>query len=398
MGDIKMKRVLVINGSNNEIMLIQAAKRLGYYVITTGNNPTLIGHKYADEYHSADYSDYDAMLALAKSLRIDAVISNCNDLGMMTATYINHELGLPGVYDDLETARVFHEKDAFKAFATEHGFSTPAGKVFDDFEAAGEFLRHIEFPVMIKPIDACGGRGISRAESIDEGVIALKKAFKQSIAKRIVIEEYIQGKQYDLHAIVENQKIVLFYASNEYTYKNPYRVSALTMPADHSPEITRQIINDIERMAEILKIKDGLLWLQYRVKNGKAFIVESSRRCGGNNMIDLVSNGYGKDIGEYMVRLETGMEYKGFFDGVTLRKPQGYQSFMAPYNGVVDHIEISDELRKHIYKEWYWCKDAQVIEDYLHDELGVVLFEYDSIEEMSKALDTINRDAKVVMQ
>ena len=59
-----MKRLLILNGSFSEITLIQAAKKLGYYVITSGNNPQLIGHKYADEYIPADYSDKEAVLQL----------------------------------------------------------------------------------------------------------------------------------------------------------------------------------------------------------------------------------------------------------------------------------------------------------------------------------------------
>lgn len=64
-----MKKLLILNGSHSEITLIQAAKQLGYYVITSGNNPQLMGHKYADEYIPADYSDKEKILQPGKGKR-----------------------------------------------------------------------------------------------------------------------------------------------------------------------------------------------------------------------------------------------------------------------------------------------------------------------------------------
>ena len=67
-----MKKLLMLNGSHSEISMIEAAKALGYYVITTGNNPNLIGHKYANEYIFGDYSDKEAMLKLAQKEKIQS--------------------------------------------------------------------------------------------------------------------------------------------------------------------------------------------------------------------------------------------------------------------------------------------------------------------------------------
>ena len=127
------KKILILNGSSSEIMLIEAAKRLGYYVITSGNNPGLIGHRYADEYCPADFSNHDEILNLAKKRGIDAICANANDLGMLTAIYVAEQMGLPGVRDSYEISRVFHEKDLFKKFALENHFPTPKSVMFDDF-------------------------------------------------------------------------------------------------------------------------------------------------------------------------------------------------------------------------------------------------------------------------
>lgn len=70
-----MKKILILNGSHSEIPLICEARGLGYYVITSGNNPHLPGHKYADEYRFGDYSNQEQMLQIAKECDIDAICS-----------------------------------------------------------------------------------------------------------------------------------------------------------------------------------------------------------------------------------------------------------------------------------------------------------------------------------
>lgn len=392
------KKVLILNGSSSEIMLIEAAKRLGYYVITSGNNPGLIGHRYADEYCPADFSNHGEMLALAKRLKIDAICANANDLGMLTAIYVAEQMGLPGVRDSYEISRIFHEKDLFKKFALEHHFPTPKSMMFDELEKAYDYLKDAEYPLMIKPVDLSAGRGCSKVSSYEEGMNAAEFAFEKSKAKRIVIEEYILGRQYDFHTIVINKKVVFYSASNEFSYKNPYQVSCLTIPADHSDKIIQCLKSMVEQMAELLDIADGPLWLQYRIKNNQPYIIESARRCGGNNMLDILSRGYGKDFGEWVVRLETGLNYDDFSEKPVHRKCQAYQSLMAGRNGKIKGVYIDKELRKHIYNEYYWYKEGELVTDYLYERWGIVLFEYDTQQEMMDVVCKVNDMAKVLME
>ena len=98
-----MKKMLLLGGSHAEIPMIQAAKKMGYYVITSGNQADGLGHPYGDEYIKKDFSDKDAILQLAKEEQIDAICSGCNDFACLTAAYVAEKLGLPG-HDSYETA------------------------------------------------------------------------------------------------------------------------------------------------------------------------------------------------------------------------------------------------------------------------------------------------------
>lgn len=393
-----MKKLLVLNAGSSEIMLINAAKRLGFYVITTGLGADLPGRRYAHQYVEADYSDHNAVLQLAKQLKIDAVCANANDEGFMTAVYVAEKLGLPGVWDSYEIAAIFHKKDLFKRFAKQNHFLTPQSETFVQAEEAVRYLETAAFPVIIKPVDRCGGLGVSEAADVKEGMAGVRLAFQMSKAGRIVIEEYLPGRQYDFHTFLIDGKLAYCSTSNEYSFQNPYRVNCLTIPADHACEITQMLVQETERMADILHLADGVLWIQYRIRDGRPWIIETGRRCGGNNMLDLLSRGFGTDFGEWVVRLETGLEYKDFVKSPIQVKCQGYQSLSPEKNGKIKGVHIADHLKKHIFEEYDWFQEGEEVTDYLYTSKGIVLFEYDTPEEMKKEIATINEDIRLIIE
>lgn len=115
-------------------------------------------------------------------------------------------------------------------------------------------------------------------------------------------------------------------------------------------------------------------------------------------MLDILSRGYGKDFGEWVVRLETGLDYDDFSEKLEHKRCQAYQSLMAEKNGKIKDIYIDNELKKHIYKEYYWYKENECVKDYLYERWGIVLFEYDTQEEMMESIKRINEMAKVVIE
>lgn len=393
-----MKKLLVLNGSSSETMLIQAAKRLGFYVITTGMGESLPGRKYADQYVKADYSSHKEMLQLAKQLNIDAICANANDEGFLTAVDVAEKLGLPGVRDSYPVAEIFHKKDLFKQFAKEHHVLTPQSEMFETYSDAASYLETVRFPVIVKPVDRCGGLGVSEASDYGRGVEAVRKAFLMSKAGRIVIETYLPGRQYDFHTFLVDGRLAYYSASNEYSFQNPYRVNCLTIPADHDAAVTKKLVQETERMAQILHMADGVFWMQYKILDGEPWIIETGRRCGGNNMLDLLSRGFGTDFGEWVVRLETGLDYKQFAKNPVQVKCQGYQSLSPEKNGRIKGVYLADHLKEHIFQSYYWFQEGEEVTDYLYTSKGIVLFEYDTPEQMREEAARINEDARLVME
>ncbi len=384
-----MKKVLMLSASHNDERLIRGLKKLGCYVITTGNRADLPGHKLADEYVYGDYSDLEAMLELAKRLEVDAVCPCCNDFGVKTAAYVQDKLGFKG-QDSYETTLIIHDKDKFKKFAEElGGINTPIAKNFKDEDSALVWAEKVtDFPVIIKPVDLSAGNGIRRADSVDELKENIKFAFKTSREKRIVIEPFIEGTQHGFCTYLINKKVVAVCSNNEHSFINKYRVEADSFPADHVELVRADLIAQIERMANALDLVDGIFHLQYILKDGKAYILECMRRVLGNlYSVPAEGLGGGFDWDYWEVRAKCGF---GVADAFPKYVPEegfwAYRALIAKENGIYKGVHLTKEFSDHVYDEWMLQKPGYVIKNHMSDPLGFYFLKFDNAEEMHRVI------------
>lgn len=396
MEEIKKKRVLLLNASHNDERLIHALKKLGCYVITTGNRPELPGHKLADEYVYGDYTNPEEMYALAKNKQVDAVCPCCNDFGVITAAYISERLGFCG-QDDYETTLILHNKDKFKAFAAElGGIDTPDAVSFGEPEGAVKWAEtgEFEYPLIVKPVDLSAGNGIHRADTLQELLNCIQVAFDKSRVKHIVIEPYIEGTQHGFCTYLIDRKVVAVCSNNEHSMINPYRVEVDTYPADHVELVQESLIRQIETIAQALKLSDGIFHLQYILKDGRAHILECMRRVLGNlYSIPAECLGDGFDWDYWEVRAKCGFGYDGFPKCVPQRGFWAYRALIAEQNGIYDSILVPADIQKYVDSDWMLHSPGYVIENHMSDPVGFLFMQFSSQSEMMEIM--INRYAEI---
>jgi biotin carboxylase len=385
----KKKKLLILNGSHSEIPLIQSAKSLGFHVITTGNNPELIGHQYADDRCFTDYSDPDAVLEIAAKLNIDVVCSCSNDFGIITASYISEKMGLPG-HDSYVTTKILHQKDLFKNFSMKNEIPTPYAEGFDNIDKALMSIKKRDYPLIVKPIDLSGGKGVSVVFSVEECPEAVNKAFSLSHAKRIVIEDFIEGTQHSFSTFIVKGRVIFYFSDNEYSYLNPFFVSTSAAPAVNAYDVAGDLIHAIEKIARALSLIDGIFHIQYLYSNKKAYILEITRRCSGDLYPYPVDYSTGLDWAGWIVRAETGMDCSGF-PAVTQKGFCGRHCIMSPKNGIIKRVVVDKRIEENIYDRLIWLKKGDRIDNYLGDKAGVVLLKYDSMDEMLDKTARINQ-------
>ena len=381
-----MKKVLMLCASHNDLGLIWALRKLGYFIISTGSMPGLIGEKYVDEYIQADYSDKDLILNIAKQKNMDAVCPCCNDFGVYTAAYVAEKLGLPG-YDSYETTLILHNKDRFKRFAKENHIPTPEAKIFSDDQQAYEYIQKAAYPIIVKPTDCSAGNGIHKAEDKEEGFAAVKEAFLKSRAGRIVIEPYISGTQHGFCTFLSKQKVVAYCSNNEYSFINPYRVEIDTFPADKDHQVSGLLIGQIEKIAKALSLKDGIFHLQYMMNpNGDPQIIEVMRRTIGNMYWYPASMRNGFDWNYWEARARCGLSCESFPKEAVSEGFYAYKTILAKENGIIETIQIPEKYKKNLMNTLILKKEGDLVTHYESEPIGFFFFNFSSPEEMKQIL------------
>lgn len=386
-----MKKALILCASHNDIGMVLSLKKLGYYVICTGNLPNQVGEQLCDKYIPGDYSDKNLMLEIAKKECIDVIINSCNDWGVYSAAYVAEKLGLPG-YDSYETTLILNNKDKFKEFAKSIGLTSPISYSFVDEQTAYSHIETVKFPVIIKPTDASAGNGVQKVDNFEAAKDAIKYAYNVSKAKTIVIEPFIEGKQYGFCTFLVNKKVVAYCSNNEYSIVNPYRVELNTYPADNFDIVRDDITKQIELIAEKLDLKDGIFHLQYIYDGEKAQIIEVMRRLLGNRYF-LAGNMLTNTNWEYWeTRAKCGLSCEDFPKTEQL----GFISskvILASENGIIDSISGVEMYAPYIYDSIQVKNIGDKITDFKSQPVSIYYMIFSSREEMQHILvDSFRND------
>jgi carbamoylphosphate synthase large subunit len=392
-----MKRVLLLGGSYSDIPLIKEAKRRGMYVITSGNNPKDLGHQYSDEQHFVDFSNKEKALELAKKLSIDYIIPSAHDLSMVTSSYISEQMGLHTL-DSYNATLLLHHKDKFKKFVNENNLMSSKSVSFSDLNQALSYQCNLKFPVIVKPIDMGGGKGITKVCDNKDLAEAIQYAFTVSIAKKIIIEEFVEGTLHSCSTFIKNSKVVFIYCDNEHSSNNPYGVSTSTSPMKDKNLVEKRLREQTEKLVSLLHLQDGLLHMQflYDKKSDNLNIIEYTRRMPGD---------------WYYLPLEksTGFSYvTNVFNGYVneeittdLKEQKGYFSrhcLLSEKEGMLNDIYLDNEIKENIIDSFIWGKCGDIISDITYQKFGLYFLEYNTYEEMMKKTDLLHQLIKLEIE
>lgn len=389
-----MKKVLLLGGSHSEIPLILAAQNRGYYVITTGNQPNGLGHKYSNKYINCDFSNKEKMLEIARSENVDAVCSGCNDFALLSAAYVTEKLDIPG-HDSYDKSLIIHHKDKYRKFAKDNGIPTPVSYKCKNFEEVCDSAKKIGYPVIIKPVDLTGGKGIKKCENESELNFAYNDACLRTREDYIIVEKFIDGSNHGFSAFIQNQKVTFFFADNEQYYLNKYMVSGASTPADVSGDILEKLCNYSDLIANKLKLVDGILHIQYIVgEDGIPYIIEVCRRAPGDLYIKFVQMSTEINYPDMIFCAESGISLPVFNN----KNPDSFfvrHCIMSDLCGVIDDIVFSEKIKDNIVDNIIWGKSGDFIADKFTYKAGIVFLKFETKKEMDNKLSNINDLIKI---
>ena len=344
-----MQKILIVGGSHSELSLAQEAKKLGLYTITVGN---ILGnaHLEADEYHLLDYSDKESILEFAKQNSIDHICFGAHDLSMTTTSYVAQHLNFD-IYDNYETTLNLHHKDRFKAISQQHSINTPKSISITLDDNISDISK-LKMPLIIKPVDMGGGKGITVIKDTKQLTKAINDAFSYSKIKKVIIEEFFEGSLHSLSTWIVDKKVVFHHTDDEFECpNNPYGVCISLAPASNFGLIKGKLINEVEKISNVFKLKNGLLHIQYLQNKDDFTIVECTRRMPGdlyNIPVEMKTTfPYAKNI------ILNAIEQKPILTYETNHKIvsrycviDSYPNSIEPY--IVDRVQIKNANKKEI--------------------------------------------------
>ncbi len=384
---VTKKKILILNAGYSEIPLIDAAKEEGFYVITTGMNGKAPGHKLADEYVPADYSDGDAIYDLAKEKEVNAICSGCTDFSYLATAYACEKLGLPG-HDSYEVAKILHHKDMYRKFAQRVGIKSPKAITYTS-KSDLDKLSNLSFPVLVKPVDLFSGMGISRCESAREVETAIKKVEEVTREPKVVIEEFLEGTNHGFSVIIKDKKVICYIVDEEVHDYNEYAVSAAFTPSGVPQSALQQLICDTETMSRELNLVDGLVHIQFILSaDGIPTILEVCRRSPGDLYIKFAQKATGVNYPKLIVRSESGLPIDVATQGLEAENWLR-QVVACTQEGIVIGLEIDETIKKYIVESDVHLEEGHKIEKGQIYKCGVLFLKFNTAEEMREVAKNI---------
>ena len=382
---------MLLGGLRYLIPVIETAHRLGYYVITCDYLPNNIAHKYSDEYCNVSIIDKDAVLEAARERGIDGIMSFAVDPGVVTAAYVQDKLGLPG--NPYESVCILQNKDRFRKFLSDNGFNTPEAFGYASMEEALSKADVLRYPVIVKPTDAAGSKGVVRVDGPSELESALKSAFAHSISGNVIVEQFIEkqgcSSDSDSFSVDGSLDFVTFSAQRfDAAASNPYTPSAYSWPSTMSEEDESYLKGELQRLITLLGMKTSIYNIETRVgTDGKPYIMEVSPRGGGNRLSEMIHLATGTSLIENAVRAAVGEEvlpmqspvYNGFWAEVILHSDN---------DGKFDSLEISEEVKPFVIETDLWVSKGDAVSrfDGANNAIGTLVLRFDTAERLEQCI------------
>lgn len=395
---------MLLGGIRYLLPVIKAAHEQGYYVITADYLPDNIAHKYSDEYVNVSIIDKEAVLKVAQERQIDGIMSFGVDPGVVSASYVQEKMGLPS-FGPYESVCILQNKDRFRAFLAEHGFNGPKAKGYESVIDALADKDTLDYPVIVKPTDSAGSKGVSRVDKPEQLEAAVSYAFDKSLSGHIIIEEFIEkqgcSSDTDSFSVEGKLKFVSFNAQYfDAKAVNPYTPAAYSWPSTFTKEQEDYLTSEIQRLITLLGMKTNIYNIETRIgTNGKPYIMELTPRGGGNRLCEMLHYATGVDMITAMTRYVVGdavpeieqKPYEGHWAEVILH---------ADKTGVFDYLEISKDLPAKIVEEDLWVKKGDKINGFegANDAIGTLVLRFEREGEMVKAIDDISSWLNVVVK
>lgn len=317
------------------------------------------GHKFADEYHNVSTTDKEAVLKLAQELKIDGIVCYASDPAAPTAAYVAEKMGLAG--HPYKSVEIVSKKDLFRKFLAENGFNTPFAKGYTSVEDVKKDWNLFKKPIMVKPVDSSGSKGITKIYDLSQVENAMEYALSFSRDKRVVVEEYIESFVDPINGdgfSVDGELVFSCFAGQYFSpnVPNPFTPVSSIWPNRMREDLHKKVHDEFQRALTLLKMKSGSYNFEARIdKDENVYLMEIGTRNGGNLGPQAIEKATGVDMVEYTIKAAMSEDCSDLKQ-TSAKQCCAYYVVHSLKNGKFKEVKIDEQFEKNNIIEFHQMK------------------------------------------
>lgn len=398
-----MKKILLLGGSTQQIPAIEYANEHGYYTVLCDYLKDNPGQHYAKKFYCVSTTDKEVILEVARNEKVDGIVAYASDPAAPTAAYVAEKLGLPT--NPYKSVELLAYKDKFREFLRDNGFNCPKAKAYCSLKKAKEEFNQFSLPIMVKPVDSSGSKGVSKVDKIEDLEDAFYRALDNSRGKNIIIEEFImQDHPYMIagDCFVINGKVEFWGLLNSHRDKsvNPYVPVGTSYPIFIGDNRLTLVKKETQKLFDLLNIRFGAFNIEIMIdKNDNLHFIELGPRNGGNMIPDLLYMATGENLIAATVESAMGNQYifKKFLNSDKYISTHVLHSVNY---GTFVGVNYKNNIGKNIIKKVLYKKKGELVEyfDGANKAIGVIFLEFDTQDDLIGVMDNPEKWIEVIVE
>lgn len=397
------RTLLLLGGSRQQVVAIERARELGYRTVLCDYLPDNPGRLVADAFHLVSTTNRERVLEVARAEGAEGVIAYSSDPASSTAAYVAERLGLPT--NPLASVEVMSGKHLFRKHLAEAGLPCPRAREFPCDTDLGELWREVggfRMPVVVKPTDSSGSKGVTVLSSASELAAAVEYARGFSRNGLLICEEYVGAA---FPRVVGGD---VFVRDGEVEFwglmsclrdaRSPLVPVGKRIPSGLSEAQLGKVKEALRRLVTSLGVRFGELNVEVILGEGDVpYVLELGSRAGGNMIPVQLSDASGVDLVRANVMCAMGddpgdLSWEGACEGA-------FATYVLHSNvsGSFEGVELSGEISPHVYRTVAYARPGDRVEafDGANKALGILFLRFDEERQMEGVLEDVARHVRV---
>lgn len=394
----------MLGGSAQQVIAIKTAKQLGYYTVLCDYLPDNPGQYEADKFYAVSTTDADAVYRIAREEKVNGILAYASDPAALPAAMVAEKLGLPT--NPSESVAVLGVKHKFRQFLAEHGFACPKVYTFhpdDDMEEIKVAVKDFSFPVVVKPTDSSGSKGVSILKDTRDLDKAIGEASGYSRNKTLIIEEFIESGFPAViggDIFVWNGKIILYGEMSCLRDDDGKGLIPIgeKKPSGLNDNQVQRVHHELQRLISMLDIRFGEMNIELLLdRNDNVHFLEVGPRAGGNMIPLQLSDAFGTDLVKANVLVAMGENPQ--IEGIPREGCFVTYVLHSHKDGIFAGVDFSSEIAPYIYRKVIYKREGEPVEifDGAGKAIGIIFLYFHNERQVEDFCERKDELVKVIL-